>query len=931
MALAAEVYRVLSSAEGVPAPLRREAGERLAVLGGGGGFTQGLLYAGEHLLDTVVDISMLAGMGAGSMAYRLGRFGTLWPVVGAGRAGWMVRVLGSAVGVGTESLAFTAAAKGVRTLQGLPEDWSLPTLEREFVGMGLVLGSLRIAGTLASGVGRALHGGELLSQRACPSLSGRRAQALLPFYRQGGMYAGIVLGHGLQGVFQLPGAPDLGHLWTHSLLTLVHFNLGGWFAKKVLGEGFARLEQRLDQKIRRLEQEGRGPRGPWLDRLAAGLFPQVGLEPALNGAGQAAVPGVTVKIAGEVQGTSLRPEAVTVSRPPMGLRLDGRDSFDERPALRVQAAAELKQLMPEGQIDAARLADPSYVSRILTNFNITDHPLDQQCFHQGLEVAQRFPERIGRVAFDVDEVILHWSFSLRETLRDLFRRSAVQYHHTAPQLLNYESFQADPKASTGLVRRFWANVVQKYLASHIYHHVQFHPGMRAFLLGLRLGQERDLIMATTGATGRILILANEDPALKKIFFGKSPTEVVTIEEVRNGKNIYTREDMVLALRSALEGTDAVFQHVDTHDYVQSLWLNPRRPEKFKHPGLALIRGKRPFDILVDDSSAAYERLSGAAGFTVLRPPSARPARWLNMVLSDTGRYLDRMPNGYVPELAKALAGAQQPVSQAIPVGEAVPADYRHQRFVLAVPCARFHQEFHLPGAELRHLAGRIAASPSYFLEGQAHPSFPYLRARDGSFVIPGTGKTVVVIGDHPPNRTYDLASQGHLPIHIEHDRSALTRRRREFAALAERESTVEGKRRLLSVQWLKGYPNTVAAKGEYVEAFLSQAGLARFSSIHKGKRFSEILRLIDKELTPKLRPGGKGIYLSMEDPQTALEIANYIGAMPQLELLEVGNVGISPTMSNPPVRGADFHGSGQFHHFDFTERISWVVYRLKAD
>jgi hypothetical protein len=295
-----------------------------------------------------------------------------------------------------------------------------------------------------------------------------------------------------------------------------------------------------------------------------------------------------------------------------------------------------------------------------------------------------------------------------------------------------------------------------------------------------------------------------------------------------------------------------------------------------------------------------------------------------MVLSDTGRYLDRMPNGYVPELAKALGGDPQPASQALSAGEAVPADYRHQRFVLAVPCARFHQEFHLPGAELRHLARRIAASPSHFLEGRPHPSFPYLRARDGSFVIPGTGAKVVVIGDYPPGRTFDLAAQGHHPINVQATDNYLSYSEKLIAAAASKERQAGRLKRNLHIDWVY---ETDEAQGDYVEAYfpIETYQLSR----NKAQRMGHIYSLLDTVLGPRLSPRGKGVFVLLDYPKFAEEMAGYIRGMPEYyELLEVGH--FQEGMGGPvvPLRGGYSHEGRPFSSATSShETLSWLVYR----
>jgi hypothetical protein len=126
----------------------------------------------------------------------------------------------------------------------------------------------------------------------------------------------------------------------------------------------------------------------------------------------------------------------------------------------------------------------------------------------------------------------------------------------------------------------------------------------------------------------------------------------------------------------------------------------------KHPAIARLLAKRPFYVLVDDSATAYEMLHHVPDFAVLRPPSDRPPLFLNFVLGSTGRYLDKMSNGYAENLAEVLAQEDYLNSKRIDKSP-TPASYPHQRFAIEIPWRRFGEEFYKPGLELSRLSKKL--------------------------------------------------------------------------------------------------------------------------------------------------------------------------------------------------------------------------------
>lgn len=196
--------------------------------------------------------------------------------------------------------------------------------------------------------------------------------------------------------------------------------------------------------------------------------------------------------------------------------------------------------------------------------------------------------------------------------------------------------------------------------------------------------------------------------MRMIYFGKRPTESVTIAEVRQGLNIYTREDLVYSMRELADGEIRFLENPLIENYRAKIREFPANGVKLKHPAISLLRGKRLFDTLIDDSGTTFEMLGGLPGFTVLQPPSARPPRTLNFTLGSPQRYLDRMANGYVRELAEILSRSEPLSSRRLSPETPAPDDYPAQRFAIAIAWDKFGPGFVAPARELRALGKRLA-------------------------------------------------------------------------------------------------------------------------------------------------------------------------------------------------------------------------------
>ncbi|MFO1462924.1 MAG: hypothetical protein U1F66_04045 [bacterium] len=696
--LAAQAYAALEG----PAflgPLQPRARRRLDALFGRGAAGERAEFLLRRLAQEASDPAALFAMGAAGTVFRVARVAALSRLALSPSANLLTRGFGARAVAGLaafslEAPAFTVASRLGQAALGRDLDGSASAWGRDLASSYLVLGGLKFTGWLGGAAVRRLGSGNPNS-RLLPAL-----------IQQGGMLTGIMLGHRLENLAGLRPQVDGATQLVDSLATLLQFNLAGRLSRAAFGPRFAAWEAGLDARTELISRPG--PQGDFpgegIPALAlAGPSPRRASgsrwtdlnSPVLMMQIDAAKPGV-------------RADATPLPLPKMGVRPRFEGSTVER-LNRDEAARQLRELLPQEILPAEAAQDPQLVARLLTAFGVTSHGFDIAAFQKGHEIASHHPERVARLAFDIDEVYLHWAFSPTDLFQGMLEKGAeTVYRNTDPSLLDYEPFQTSPQTRLNFFERLWFQGIQTLFPGRFRQHLQFHPGVRAFQLGLRLGQGKNLIMATTGPAGRILRLANEDPAMRMIYFGKGPEESVSIAEVRQGLNIYTREDLVLAMRAAVDGEIRYPEQPWVENYLEKVRQFPDRGVKLKHPALSLLRGKRAFDTLVDDSGSTFEMLGDLPNFSVLQPPSARPALTLNFTLGSINRYLRRSANGYVEELGRLLAGPERPASHRLSSAAAAPANYPFQRFTLEIPWRKFGAEFVAPNRELRQLGETLS-------------------------------------------------------------------------------------------------------------------------------------------------------------------------------------------------------------------------------
>ncbi len=687
----------------------KKSRERLSSLSDTGTLLDRFEHHAPSFLKSLVDPWSIAGFALGSTAYRwtstrslralLGPWGRKWAGTPLGP-----RALSKALGVNVEAGVFLSISKTGHGLSGIEQNWELRSLGKEY------LRTITDLSLIKSGVHLGKLGGKQLTSTF--KLSGHGAPQILSTL---GAYGGLLLSHpiGIWGTWNSPQSWN--QVLENGLVTLLHQQVAGKIADGILHQavpGFRAYREKLEKQAEALSQQY------WKNLNLTGFLQELSFGPQF--AWSAA--GTTVSLAAPrtpqpLDSLSLTRERLwnpnpIVTHPPLGLAKAPRESTL---ATRQATQEALRPLLRETGLTQAEVQDVQLVQKILSGFTIPNHPLEIHSFQAGVRLAQQNRERAQSIAFDVDEVYLHWSFRLADMFRGLFSKNKMPELQNTPREF-LERAPRDPLEGPRLpwYLRFWLDGVQKARPTLFRQHMQFHPGIRAFQLGLRLGQERNLTMVTTGPAGRVMLLANEDPAFKMIYFGKLPGENVSLTEVQQARNVYTRQDLVEALRTLRDSAPHTPPSPQIEDYLATLRRHPHKAHKLKHGALSELRNKNPFSILVDDSGATYDMLKDANNFVVLKVPSARKQFHsrgvLNMNIGSPSRYLDRMPNNYVTSLAQILERSGPLSSDAIEP-RPCPIDYPLQRFAVEIPWPHFAQDFIYPMAELKNLGKAVLEPP----------------------------------------------------------------------------------------------------------------------------------------------------------------------------------------------------------------------------
>ncbi|MFO1462481.1 MAG: diguanylate cyclase [bacterium] len=246
------LYSTLLEATEAP-PIQRRARERLSVLLGRSidgvaapaGARAEFLF--RRLAMEAAEPTSLLALGAASSAYRLVRLGVLSRLAaapaGVWTRGWAAHGLAAAAGFAVEAPTFTLSARLGAAALGRSVEWSLPALGRDLASSYLVLGAMKFSGWGAASLYRRVLG-EAGGGAAWQALSRH-------LFAQTGMFAGILLGHGLEERAGLRPASPAAFTLVDSLALLLQFNIAGRLAHHAFGPGVAAWEGRAEALARR--------------------------------------------------------------------------------------------------------------------------------------------------------------------------------------------------------------------------------------------------------------------------------------------------------------------------------------------------------------------------------------------------------------------------------------------------------------------------------------------------------------------------------------------------------------------------------------------------------------------------------------------------------------------------------------------------------
>lgn len=235
------LYRELS-----PTPTRGTPQERIEAILGGGPFGNRAERALRDLAGQATDYRAIVPMVAGSVAYAATRAAFLGRCA---RAMPGLRARAAAVGAGflAEVPVFALGSRGLHAWSGEAVSWDAPSVARDFAATALVLGAMKLGGSLGR---RGLE--EVAVGR--PTFA-ERAGWLLP---QAGMYFGLLAAHETEAALGLRDKAP----WTSSALeafaSLLALGAGARLGQLALGPGFARFQAELQ-----LRAEGTARRDPW--------------------------------------------------------------------------------------------------------------------------------------------------------------------------------------------------------------------------------------------------------------------------------------------------------------------------------------------------------------------------------------------------------------------------------------------------------------------------------------------------------------------------------------------------------------------------------------------------------------------------------------------------------------------------------------------
>ncbi len=262
---ALEVLHFLQELPTVPAHLRLRAQRRQAALTGQGATTGARAevlirrFAGE-----VTNPAALFAMGAAGIVFRTVRLGALARLADSPASRWTRGPIASFLGAGASFLAeaptFALAHRSADAALGRPLDWSNEALGRELASSFITLGAMRLIGSTPSFVRRGLGGGRAAATTSSFGVSANALPLPGPPPTKGreiveqtlSLYAGILLGHGLEMHLGLRPSQSFDELLFDSAAMLLQFHVAGRLSRQAFGENWSHWENRLDFQSQQL-------------------------------------------------------------------------------------------------------------------------------------------------------------------------------------------------------------------------------------------------------------------------------------------------------------------------------------------------------------------------------------------------------------------------------------------------------------------------------------------------------------------------------------------------------------------------------------------------------------------------------------------------------------------------------------------------------
>ncbi|HKX12811.1 MAG TPA: hypothetical protein VJP40_06635, partial [bacterium] len=212
------------------------ARQRLEVLQGGGALGARAERLLRHFVEQATDPAMLVGMGVAGTLAPVVRTGILARLAAAPTSlftrGLPARFLAGTGALALEAPVFTVSARFTHSLLSRPQDSSLQAWGHELASGYLLLGALRLSGTLVQAMPRN------------PSS---------PLFHQVGLFGGVLAAHGAEVALGLRPPQPFDAAALDALATVFQFQVGGRLSHALLGEGHAAFNREVMRRGRDLQ------------------------------------------------------------------------------------------------------------------------------------------------------------------------------------------------------------------------------------------------------------------------------------------------------------------------------------------------------------------------------------------------------------------------------------------------------------------------------------------------------------------------------------------------------------------------------------------------------------------------------------------------------------------------------------------------------